>query len=135
MTQKTGGNKLLAIKTFPNLAYGEEPWMLFDLYLPGTAPRGTVIRFHGGGLEGGSRQSILFANDLTDASFAAASVSYRLFVRILKVLHPEADVTHVELPGPHSSGSTGRGPDGAFAFVSVFLNWVNIRTPQAAFGR
>ncbi len=253
------------MKTFSNLPYGEEPWKLFDLYLPDAAPRGTIIWFHGGGLEGGSRQSILFANDLTDAGFAVASASYRLypnahfpdyvedaadaaayihanyerlgaggplyvtgqsagafltmllaldrsrlarhgltpedfagfvsdsaqmtahfrvlaergfdsrleridetapiffldpeitpppmliihysedvpcrpeqnrlFMRNLMVLHPEADVSHVELPGPHSSGSTGRGPDGSFAFVTVFLKWVDIRTPKAAFGR
>jgi acetyl esterase/lipase len=49
----------------------------------------------------------------------------RLFVRNLKVLHPEAGIVHVELPGTHSSGSTGRGPDGAFAFVTAFLKWVD----------
>ncbi|MBQ6248525.1 MAG: alpha/beta hydrolase [Kiritimatiellae bacterium] len=242
------------MKTIPNLPYGEEPWKLFDLYLPDVAPRGTAIWFHGGGLENGTRKDIHFAADLVAAGFAIASVSYRLypkahfpeyvedaadaaayiranyerlgaggplyvtgqsagaylvmllaldrsrlarhglspedfagfvsdssqmtahfrvlaergfdsrleridetapiffldpattpppmlvihyaedipcrpeqnrlFVRNLKVLHPDADVTHVELPGGHSSGSTGRGPDGAFAFVTAFLKWV-----------
>ena len=243
------------MKTIPDLPYGEEPWKLFDLHLPDTAPRGTIIWFHGGGLENGTRKDIPFAPDLVEAGFAVASVSYRLypkahfpefvedaadaaaylhanlgrlgvggplyvtgqsagayltmllaldrsrlarhgltpedfagfvsdssqmtahfrvltergfdsrleridetapiffldpakapppmliihyaedvpcrpeqnclFVRNLKVLHPKADVAHVELPGTHSSGSTGRSHDGTFAFVSVFLKWVN----------
>ena len=55
LTPEAACNTLLAMKTIPNLPYGEEPWKLFDLYLPDVAPRGTVIWFHGGGLEGGAR--------------------------------------------------------------------------------
>lgn len=242
------------MKTLPDLAYGPEPWMLFDLYLPDGAPRGTFLWFHGGGLENGTRKDILFAGDLVAAGFAVASATYRLypgahfpefiedaadaaaylhaqgphlgaggplyvagqsagaylammlaldrsrlarrglapedfagfvadsaqltahfrvlvergldgrlerideaapffflgaenvppplllihyaddipcrpeqnrlFARNLKVLHPDADLVQVELPGTHTAGSVGRDPDGAFAFVRTFLAWV-----------
>ena len=242
------------MKTIPNLRYGDEPWKLFDLYLPDGAPRGAILWFHGGGLGSGGRLDIeRFVGDLAAAGFAAASAEYRLypnaafpdfvedaadaaaylhanharlgaegplyvvgqsagayltlllaldrsrlarhglapedfagfvsesaqttvhfrvleergmdgrlerideaapmffldpsnppppmlvihnaedipcrpeqnrlFMRKLKTLHPDADVTHVELPGGHASGSTGRGPDGKFAFVTTFLKW------------
>ena len=224
------------MKTLPDLAYGPEPWMLFDLYLPDGAPRGTFLWFHGGGLDHGTRRDILFAEDLAAAGFAVASATYRLypgahfpefiedaadaaaylhaqghlammlaldrsrlarrglapedfagfvadsaqltahfrvlmergldgrlerideaapffflgaenvppplllihyaddipcrpeqnrlFARNLKVLHPDADLVQVELPGTHTAGSVGRDPDGAFAFVRTFLAWV-----------
>ena len=47
-----------------------------------------------------------------------------VLARNLKVLHPDADLVQVELPGTHTAGSVGRDPDGAFAFVRTFLAWV-----------
>jgi len=241
------------MKTLPDLPYGPEPWMRFDLHLPEGKPRGTLLWFHGGGMENGTRKDILFAGDLADAGFAVASATYRLYpgahypefiedaalatayfhanaarlgavgplfvtgqsagaylilmlaldrswlarhglapedfagfvsdsaqptahfrvlvergldarlvrvdetaplyfvdgrsappplllihyaddvpgrpeqnrllARTIRIFHPDADLTAVELPGTHSSGSLCRGSDGAFAFVKTFLDW------------
>ncbi len=245
------------MKTLPDLAYGSEPWMRFDLHLPEGEPRGTLLWFHGGGLENGTRKDILFADDLVAAGFAVASATYRLYpethfpeyiedaaaaaaylhanaaglgaggplfvsgqsagaylalmlafdrsrlahhglapedfagfvsdsaqptahfrvlvergfdsrlvridetapiffvdgrfpppplllihysddvpgrpeqnrllARTLRIFHPDADLTAVELPGTHAVGSQARGPDGIFPFVRVFLAWAEGR--------
>ncbi len=98
------------MKTLPDLAYGQEPWMRFDLHLPDGAPRGTLLWFHGGGLESGTRKGVLFAEDLASAGYAVASASYRLYPvarfpdfiedAAAAAAHLHANAAHLDAGGP-----------------------------------
>ena len=50
-----------------------------DLYLAESQAFDTLIWFHGGGLESGSRKDILFAEDLTKMGITVVSVEYRMY--------------------------------------------------------
>lgn len=62
-----------------NIPYGESEYHLLNLYLPEGTFDDLLIWFHGGGLESGDRTSLLFAEELTAAGVAIASVEYRLY--------------------------------------------------------
>ena len=71
------------MRKFLDVKYGEHEQALVDIYLPDTGNNfQTIINFHGGGLEHGSRKG--FTPDtlsamFTNAGFAFASVEYRMY--------------------------------------------------------
>ncbi len=95
------------MKTMMDIPYSDWGNGYFDLYLPDGECRALIIWFHGGGLENGSRKSIKFAQQLTDAGVGAASVEYRMY------------------PNPKSA-DFGKYPDGRFPnFVEDCANAVS----------
>ncbi len=70
------------MKTFSDLPYTEarHDKQKLDLYLPEGAGFKTVLYFHGGGIEGGSKEGIdNMATFLTDHGIALVSANYRLY--------------------------------------------------------
>ena len=65
-----------------NIAYcPERPNLLLDVYLPGGSCGGTLVFFHGGGLEAGSRDGLDVPDvqRLTEAGFAVIKPDYRMY--------------------------------------------------------
>lgn len=65
-----------------NIAYSpEQPNLLLDAYLPEKPCRGTLVFFHGGGLESGSREGfeVPDVRRLTEAGFAVVKPDYRMY--------------------------------------------------------
>lgn len=65
-----------------NIAYHpEQPNLLLDLYAPEQSCRGTLVFFHGGGLESGSRSDVIVPDvaRLTEAGFAVVKPDYRMY--------------------------------------------------------
>lgn len=62
-----------------DIKYNDLDNSYIDLYLPDGECEDLLIWFHGGGLVNLSRTSIKFADDLTDANVAVASVEYRMY--------------------------------------------------------
>ena len=65
-----------------NIAYHPAfPELLLDVYLPEQDCRGTLVFFHGGGLEAGSREGLDVPDvaRLTDAGFAVVKPDYRMY--------------------------------------------------------
>ena len=50
-----------------------------DLYTPEKTGFDTVIIFHGGGFENGSRSNLTYMKDLTDAGYGVVSADYRMY--------------------------------------------------------
>ena len=76
---KTGDAKM---KQISDVQYAEHEETKVDIYLPETENYTTIVNFHGGGLDHGSKSSgtILFlAQAFTDAGYAFASVEYRMY--------------------------------------------------------
>lgn len=59
--------------------YGAEKRQYVDWYLPESENFDLLIWFHGGGLEGGSRKDISFAEDLVKNNIGVCSVEYSLY--------------------------------------------------------
>lgn len=74
------------MKCVTDIVYDPANELALDLYLPDTLTASAcVIYMHGGGFQKGSRQEVeagYFAQPLTDAGFAVASISYRLNTKI-----------------------------------------------------
>lgn len=52
---------------------------LLDLYLPDQDNFDTILWFHGGGIEGGSRKDNIYAESVVQKGFAFVSVEYRMY--------------------------------------------------------
>lgn len=63
------------------MAISYRPGLLLDAYLPESPCRGTLVFFHGGGLEAGSREGLDVPDvaRLTDAGFAVVKPDYRKY--------------------------------------------------------
>lgn len=70
------------MKTFKNIRYsdiGHERQVL-DLYIPdGGSEFPVFVYFHGGGLESGSKDELLFIEDIVNRKIAVACANYRLY--------------------------------------------------------
>lgn len=67
------------MKILKGISYGEYPENLLDIYLPGHTNFETIVWFHGGGFESGSRSDAIFAQDFVDQGYAVFSVDYRMY--------------------------------------------------------
>ena len=67
------------MKVIADIKYNALENSYLDLYLPEGACRDLLIWFHGGGLTNLTRKNIAFAQDLTEAGVAVASVEYRMY--------------------------------------------------------
>ena len=52
---------------------------LLDMYLPDQAGFETIVWFHGGGLEHGSRKSNVYAQPFVEKGYGFVSVEYRMY--------------------------------------------------------
>ena len=62
-----------------DILYGAYEADRLDLYTPEKAGFDTVIVFHGGGLEKGSKNNLTYMNDLTDAGCGVVCADYRMY--------------------------------------------------------
>ena len=70
------------MKEILDLKYSNYEETLVDIYLPDSKNFQTVVFFHGGGLDHGSRRNdiiVELAKELTSAGYAFASVEYRMY--------------------------------------------------------
>lgn len=70
------------MKQEKNIAYHPQfPDLMLDAYLPDKECRGTLVFFHGGGMEAGSREGLDVPNvaQLTEAGFAVVKPDYRMY--------------------------------------------------------
>ena len=69
------------MKKIKDISYGEGniPRQALDLYLPDGEGFPTLIYFHGGGLEGGSKDEIEWIGSFTESGIAVAAPNYRLY--------------------------------------------------------
>ena len=70
------------MKEILDLQYSNYENTLVDIYLPETENFQTIVYFHGGGLEHGSRRNeriVELAKSLTEKGYAFASVEYRMY--------------------------------------------------------
>lgn len=70
------------MRLIADLPYAARENACFDLYLPDAETFDLVISFHGGGLEKGTRKSLLYAQDLVEQGVAVASVEYRMYPEV-----------------------------------------------------
>ncbi len=69
------------MKTIKNIAYNntDSERQKLDLYLPECDEFPTFIYFHGGGLEGGSKDNLCFMSKLSENGIAVVCANYRLY--------------------------------------------------------
>ena len=69
------------MRTYFDLPYKENAteMQLFDLYLPDHDNFDTIIWFHGGGMETGSRKDAVIAPSLVEKGFGFVSAEYRMY--------------------------------------------------------
>lgn len=70
------------MKRITDIAYGNHPDNLLDIYLPDSPPRAALVYFHGGGLEGGCKdvhECLRLGEDLTSEGIAVVAASYRKY--------------------------------------------------------
>ena len=69
------------MKTFFDIPYlnNASDMQLLDIYLPDGDNFDTIIWFHGGGIEAGSRKDDAFARSVTQKGYAFVSAEYRLY--------------------------------------------------------
>ena len=76
---KVNNKGMIDMKIIDDLKYNSGYNSFLDIYLPEIKEYDVLIWFHRGGLEGESRKSIMFAEDLTRLGIAVVSVEYRLY--------------------------------------------------------
>lgn len=69
------------MKTYFDIPYVENAseMQLLDMYLPDTEDFDTIVWFHGGGIEGGSRKSDVYARAFAEKGIGFVSVEYRMY--------------------------------------------------------
>lgn len=70
------------MKQYLDVKYGNYEETSVDIYLPETANFTTIVNFHGGGLDHGSKNGAtlqMLAKAFTDVGYAFASVEYRMY--------------------------------------------------------
>ncbi len=69
------------MKTISNIPYtkSKNDAQSLDLYLPEKSAFPVFVFFHGGGLEGGSKEGYVFIADLVEKGVAVVSANYRLY--------------------------------------------------------
>jgi len=69
------------MRTYFDLSYVENgsSMQLLDMYLPDQAGFETIVWFHGGGLEHGSRKSNVYAQPFVEKGYGFVSVEYRMY--------------------------------------------------------
>lgn len=73
------------MKIYSNIAYGNHPENLLDIYLPECEEFPVYVHFHGGGMESGTKgdpanpESFVESTYLTDKGIAVVSADYRLY--------------------------------------------------------
>ncbi len=69
------------MRTYYDLSYVENgsSMQLLDMYLPDQAGFETIVWFHGGGLEHGSRKSNVYAQPFVEKGYGFVSVEYRMY--------------------------------------------------------
>lgn len=98
------------MKTLFDVAYGEQVYEKMDCYYPDGEVFDTVIWFHGGGLEAGSRKNPPFAEDAVAAGLCLISVEYRLYpqAEFPMYLHDAANAVAFCLANREKMGLKGR---------------------------
>lgn len=66
------------MKKLENVSYGSDPAQILDVYIPEGEVKGTLLFFHGGGLDHGTKDKVEEYMPLVDAGYAFASAEYRL---------------------------------------------------------
>ena len=115
------------MKTMQNIRYGSFPEEELDLYLPEGGAHTLFLYFHGGGLEGGSKEGLgRMAERFTEAGIALASANYRMYptAQFPDYLEDSADAAHwAETEGKKLSGAARLfiGGSSAGGYISMML--------------
>ncbi len=69
------------MKTISNIPYAgsDDPRQMLDVYLPEKSRFPVFVFFHGGGIEGGSKEGYVFIRELVEKGVAVVSANYRLY--------------------------------------------------------
>lgn len=67
------------MKTYKDISYGNLPEQKLDIYIPDCDNFDLFIYFHGGGIEGGTKETTHFLPTLIEKGIAVISADYRLY--------------------------------------------------------
>lgn len=117
------------MKTFKNIAYGENTENLLDIYLPDGKSTGTIVYFHGGGLVNGKKDEknyVEIAKSFTDNGYGFASAEYRMYpeAKFPDYLEDAAKAVKFVLDGIEALGGSKKlfvSGQSAGAWISLML--------------